>query len=194
MGDNSEVHFDKDTRLMLKAADGDQQAYDRLYKKYFHVLVDYVRSLDVRQWSPEDIAQEALICLWHNRNEFRAASTVKTYLFRIAKNILLDEQKRIAVINAGKCRLLEHQMSDSNILLGQNPEIYWAKCAELAKKIEQAIPKLTCKQQQTIRFFYAKEMTLQQSAKEVGCSIEAFESRLRRARKRLRQILGPLKL
>jgi RNA polymerase sigma-70 factor (ECF subfamily) len=81
MMDNPKIYVDGDTRLMLKAAYGDETAYVKLYKKYFPILVNYAARLNGYQTSPEDIAQEVFVRIWEHRAKYRPYSTVKTYLF-----------------------------------------------------------------------------------------------------------------
>lgn len=192
MGDNSRIQLDEDTRLMLKVTRNDLSAFNNLYNKYFPVLVNYLGSLGERHILADDLAQEALIRLWQNRKKFRADSTVKTYLFGIARNVWLDEHRSLAKRAITQNRFLQHWLANFDISSESETEAYWTKLAELTKEVKQAIPKLTTNQQQAIRLFYTDGMTLQEAAKVAGCSMEAFESRLRRARRRLCQILDHL--
>jgi len=62
---------------------------------------------------------------------------------------------------------------------------------ELTAAIEQAKGKLTEAQRQALDAANALDIDLNDVSKEIGCSHSAFKSRLKRARKRLRELLAP---
>jgi DNA-directed RNA polymerase specialized sigma24 family protein len=73
---------------MAKAAKGDLEAYSMLYIKYYPVVVSFVAAFNGHNSSPEDIAQDVFTCIFEKKI-FRADSTFKTYMYGIAKKILI---------------------------------------------------------------------------------------------------------
>jgi len=136
---------------------------------------------------PEDIAQEVFSRIWRNRAKYSPNSSIKTFLFGYAKNVLMEEQNRLAKAVTAKQNWRSRHPSTSSIISSNTKT---ATCqAGLEKTLEQAILQLPAKQRQAIRLTYGKGMSLQQAAKEVNCSCEAFWSRLRRGREKLEQLL-----
>ena len=180
------IHFNEDVSLMLKAAKGDRKAYSKIYCKYFSILADYAKKLNGNQESSEDIAQEVFFRVWKQKEDFRGDSNLKTYLFSHVRNILHEERYRQTKVTTNLNWLLESYSAYSNA----KSKIYPAEFEEALKK---AISELSPKQRQAISLFYTAGMSLTKAAKHCNCSTKAFESRLIRARKRLRQLLGTLK-
>lgn len=187
MGDSSKKYLDEDTQLMLEVGRGNSLAFTKIYNKYFSVVTDYIASHNRPSVTAEDIAQEVFSRIWHNRAKYRPNSSVKTFLFGYAKKVLMEEQDRLAkAVTTKQNWSLKHPLTSS--IISSNPKTT-AYQAELEKTLNQAILLLSAKQRQTIRLTYDKGMSLQQAAKEVNCSIEAFRSRLRRGREQLEQLL-----
>ena len=63
MGDSLKKHLDEDTQLMLQVGRGNSQAFDRLYKKYYPIVIDYLINLDGYKDSINDIAQKVFLCI-----------------------------------------------------------------------------------------------------------------------------------
>jgi len=190
MGDSLKKHLNKDTQLMLKVTRGNSRAFTKVYNKYFSVVTDYIASHNKPSVIPEDIAQEVFSRIWHNRAKYQPNSSVKTFLFGYAKNVLLEEQNRLAkAVTAKQNWSLKHSLTSSIIL--SNPKT--AACqAKLEKTLKQAIPQLPAKQREAISLTYGKGMSLERAAKKANCSREAFWSRLRRGREQLEQLLQHL--
>lgn len=187
MGDSLKKRLDEDTQLMLRIGRGNSQAFTKIYNKYFSAVTDYIASNNRYSVIPEDIAQEVFSRVWHNRAKYQPNSSVKTFLFGYAKKVLMEEQNHLAkAVTARQNWSLKHPVNSS--IVSSNPKIT-AYQAVSEKTLEQAISQLSAKQKQAIRLTYNEGMSIQQAAKEVNCSREAFWSRLRRGREQLEQLL-----
>ncbi|MCK5015589.1 MAG: RNA polymerase sigma factor [Candidatus Peribacteraceae bacterium] len=187
MRTESKFVFDEDTRLMLKASDGIFSAFITLYKRYFRIVMDYLASLNGHISSLEDYAQIVFLRIWQNRKKFRGDSTFKTYLFGVARNVLLEDSRRLAreiKAHQGRLRELALQVSDAPL----RPESE-AHLAELIGTVKHAKAQLTAEQKQALELYYAERMSLREAAEQANCSEDAIESRLRRACEQLRQSL-----
>lgn len=181
------IYLDEDTCSMLKAADGEQKAYERLYRKYFPIIASYLVSVNAHRTLIKDVTQEVFRRLWEHRTRYRPESSFKTYLFSYARNVLLEEQKRSAKETKIIRRLsFEYQHDSSNV--SYNPE-YKAYRAALIEKARRAISKLPAKQKQAIRLFHISGGSIAECAKLAKCSVKSFEGRLYRARERLHRLL-----
>lgn len=77
----------------------DAKALEELLESYWAPLVGYARGM----WDPrdagdtaEDIAQEAFVRLWSGRNRWEANSSAPGLLYRIVRNLCLNERRRAA--------------------------------------------------------------------------------------------------
>ncbi|MBW2149735.1 MAG: hypothetical protein JRI22_22300 [Deltaproteobacteria bacterium] len=62
---------------------------------------------------------------------------------------------------------------------------------ELRVAIKRAVSKLTPGQRQALNAANAVDIPLDEALEQLGCSRGAFNTRLRRARKRMRELLAP---
>ena len=187
MGESLKKYLDEDIQLMLQIGRGNSQAFTKIYNKYFSVITDYIASHNLFSVVPEDIAQEVFSRIWHKRAKYHPNSSVKTFLFGYARNVLLEELARSAkALTATQNWSLKYPVT--SLIISSNPKA--AACRkEFEKTLEQAISRLSVKQGDAVRLTYGKGMSLRQGAIEVKCTIEAFRSRLRRGHKKLAMVL-----
>lgn len=93
-----------DNELLLQLRNKADEAYSLLYKEYFPTIKQYVLYNSGSQADAEDVFQESVIILLHkiDKPEFGLTSSVKTYLFAIAKNVWLKHlrhSKRIFTLD-----------------------------------------------------------------------------------------------
>lgn len=85
----------RDRQLMERVHAGDGAALDALLNLYWSPLVAYGARV-LRSWdAAEDAAQETFVRLWQRRAEWGRDGSVRALLFRIMRNLTLDEKKRL---------------------------------------------------------------------------------------------------
>lgn len=72
---------------------GDEQAMVDLLEEAWAPLLRYVRRLAGDAEAAQDAAQEAFVRLWERRESWKAGTT-RGLLFRIARNLVRDDQRR----------------------------------------------------------------------------------------------------
>jgi RNA polymerase sigma-70 factor (family 1) len=85
---------DNETQLLTLAASGNRQAFAALYTAYVAELHQYIFLFTHSKQETEEIVQEVFVKLWENRSKLESISSFKHYLFRSAKNKLLDEVRK----------------------------------------------------------------------------------------------------
>ena len=189
MNQDSKLPLDENARLMRKAADGDIDAFKRLYQSFAPLLKQFFVIRGVDRNSAEDFVQKIFTCLWQQRKSFRGESSFETYLSSIAIHTL-NKEIRQSHKNA-ELSSKKHPESDEdtyNILSQPEAEFYFQ---ELTDAIEAAKPKLTDEQFQALQAAQEPDIDFQKALEELACSKGAYKSRLNRARKRLRALLAP---
>ena len=77
--------------LMKKVALDDQEAFKELIEHYEGMAFALLgRLLNSKEFA-EDVAQEAFLRVWNNRQRYRAESKFSTYLYRILYNLALNK-------------------------------------------------------------------------------------------------------
>ncbi len=155
----------------------------------------------------EDAVQETMIRAWRSRDQFDGRASVKTWLYRIATNVCLDELK-----DRGRRALPMEEGSPSSgappiEALTQRPSAYWiqpifdakvlpadadpAERAMLKQSIRlafiAALQNLTPKQRAVLLLMEVLECSAAEVAETLGTSVASVNSALQRARATLGQ-------
>lgn len=73
---------------------GDTTAFDAFLKLHWTPLIRYATLFLGSVDDAQDIVQEAFVRLWEQRAELRASGSIRAYLYQIARNLAINEQKR----------------------------------------------------------------------------------------------------
>jgi len=80
-----------DNHLMERVKDNDSEAFEQLFRKYEHKMLNFFYKLCYSQTLSEDLTQETFMRLWRSRQSFRPdAGKFSTYIFQIGKNCWLS--------------------------------------------------------------------------------------------------------
>ncbi len=88
--------LDKNIILAEKIRAGDQEAFEKLFHKYYARLCvfsnSFVKSLDISR----DVVQDVFIKIWDNRDNFYVKQSLKAYLYQAVRNQSLNflQQKK----------------------------------------------------------------------------------------------------
>lgn len=80
--------------LLLQLKEGSYHAFTKLYEEYFDLLYGFVFSLTRSHETTTEIVQETFIKVWINRYSIDLEKSFKSWLYRIAHNLILDEIKK----------------------------------------------------------------------------------------------------
>lgn len=174
-----------DEDLMLRFREGEAAAFDVLYQRYRTPLFNFVtRSVNERALG-EDLYQEIWERLIAARSNYRPGHAFKAYLFRIARNRLIDHFRARAVPaepyadDAGYAA--DANMAarpDQNLLRG-----------ETRKRLNRALLQLPWEQREVFLLRREYEHGVEEIADITGVEIETVRSRLRYAVRKLRAML-----
>ena len=144
---NSQLPLDNIAELLRKAADGDVEAFDCLYRGFAPPVRHFFARHGVARARCEDLAQNVFARLWEKREDFRADSSFETYLFSIAKNTLSKEIRRSHRIETGLKNHAQRCGRPHNGLSDPEAELY---IRELKAAVREATGKLTERQRQAL--------------------------------------------
>jgi RNA polymerase sigma-70 factor (ECF subfamily) len=85
---------ENETRLVIQAQKGDQDALRRLVELHWAGVVNVAYRMCGDAHLAEDAAQEAFIRAWRSLGSFRAGSPLRPWLYRIALNAALDALRK----------------------------------------------------------------------------------------------------
>jgi RNA polymerase sigma-70 factor, ECF subfamily len=81
-----------DQELVARWKDGDQRAATRLVERHADALARFVASLGARHVA-EDVVQDTFVRAFASIDGFRGESSLRTWLFTIARRLVLDQQR-----------------------------------------------------------------------------------------------------
>ncbi|MDP6962696.1 MAG: sigma-70 family RNA polymerase sigma factor, partial [Planctomycetota bacterium] len=77
--------------LMVHVARGDTDAFQQLVESYQSLVFALLRRILGPNAAIEDVAQEAFVRVWNNRDNYQARGKFSTYLYRITYNLALNK-------------------------------------------------------------------------------------------------------
>lgn len=182
-----------DHALVERCRAGDITAFEPLVEKYrqrvwrlaFNVLRDREEALDV--------TQEAFVRAYQALASFRGQSAFYTWLFRIVMNVAADRARQRAARGRafGTERVEEEEWARTMPAPGETPDERAAR-GEERERIMRALDALPPRHRDIIMLSDLEGLSYREIADVLGIPMGTVMSRLHNARKRLREILGPL--
>jgi RNA polymerase sigma-70 factor (ECF subfamily) len=186
---------DPDAELMLRVKGGEVRAFEELVGKYQQPIVNLmyrmVRDLD----EAEDLAQNVFIRVFQSAHRYEVSAKFSTWIFTIARRLCLNEIRRrgrhqAESMEANLTENEEHgprQFHDRTAISA--PEAFLE--GELEAKILEAVAELPGKQRLAIVLCREEELSYEEIARVLDCSLSATKSLIHRARETLKQKLKP---
>jgi len=169
---------DSDGQLMLAYAAGDACAFDRLYKQYRAPLYRFVLRQVRDPVASNDIYQQCWEKLIKGRHLYHSKFPFPAWLFRIARNAVVDHFRRSAPVPEN-----EGPELPSN-LPGPEEQVLQA---ETEQRLSCAIASLPAEQREVVLLRLEGGLDLAAIAVITGVTSETCKSRLRYALAKLKQ-------
>ncbi|MBC7341921.1 MAG: sigma-70 family RNA polymerase sigma factor [Clostridia bacterium] len=180
-----------DDALIAKARKGNVEAFEKLIQQYIPQVYNLAYRFMGNHEDAEDMAQEALIKAFRKFAQFRGECSFITWLYHIVSNTCRDELRRRT-----KVRLLPLEQpgkegyaleAETEVASAQNPSpeaIYEKK--ELGQEIEDLICHLNPDYRLVLVMREFENLSYEEIAARLGCSMGTVKSRLSRARQILK--------
>lgn len=188
---------DADAELMLRVKRGDRAAFEELVNKFKQPVMNLVYRTLPDATEAEDLAQQVFVQVFKSAHRYEAAAKFSTWLFTIARNLCLNEIRRRSRHPAESMDApgpsSDHeeppmrQIEDTRSFSPPDALLQ----SELAAKIEEALAVLPEKQRTAILLCRENELSYEDIAEVVGCSLSATKSLIHRGRETLKQKLKP---
>jgi RNA polymerase sigma-70 factor, ECF subfamily len=186
---------DSDAALMLRVKQGDSGAFAELVDRYKQPVLNLAWRMLRDATEAEDLAQNVFIQVHKSAHRYEASSKFSTWLFTIARNLCLNEIRRRSRHSAESIDALHpdgdgrpaQQFEDKTTFSPPDSLLH----GELVKKIEEAVAELPENQRTAILLCRQDELSYEEIAKILGCSLSATKSLIHRGRETLKQKLKP---
>jgi RNA polymerase sigma-70 factor (ECF subfamily) len=186
---------DPDAALMLRVKQGDRDAFEELVEKYKQPVMNVVYRTLPDATEAEDLAQHVFLQVYKSAHRYEVSAKFTTWLFTIARNLCLNEIRRrsrhpaesLDATMPGNDEQPLRQVEDVRNV--SPPESLLQ--SELEEKIEAALAQLPEKQRTAILLCRGDEMSYEEIAVVLECSVSATKSLIHRGRETLKQSLKP---
>ncbi len=186
---------DPDAALMLRVREGDMAAFELLVERYKQPVINLLYRTLPDATEAEDLAQNVFIQVFKSAHRYEVSARFSTWLFTIARNLCLNEIRRRSRHPAESMDVAHPENEDQPLRQIEDVKQFAPPDTmlqgELVDKIEEAIAGLPENQRTAMLLCRQDDMSYDDIAKVLGCSLSATKSLIHRARETLKQRLKP---
>lgn len=183
-----EPALEADAALMLRVGAGDHGALRTLIERWQGPLLNFFyRSVRSMQTS-EDLAQTVFIRIYRNAATYVPSARFSTYLFHVARNVLINEHRRRVRKPAEPFDPADFNMENA----ASGDDASARSCAEIEEAFSRAILELTESQRTAILLHKQQELSYEEIAAVMEASVPLVKSWIFRGRLRLKALLKDL--
>jgi len=190
--ERQEVDRDADEILVLRSQNGDRDAFEKLFIGYERRVYNLIARMLGSAEAAEDLKQETFYRAYKSLGSFRRGAKFSTWLFRIAANLCLDEIKKKRL---GTCSI-DDVFEERNWQHIERQETSdpreEVERREVQRAVRQALAETPPHYRILLVLRYIEDLPYEDIARIVGCSVNALNVRLHRARQVLKKKMRPL--
>lgn len=180
-----------DKGLISRFQNGDEAAFEAIITEHkgllFRFIYRYVRDAG----DAEDLLSRTFVNAWRHRASYRPKAQFKTWLFAIATNLCRDHARRVKRRPADFAKTWEE--NEIEPAATGDPPAEAAVRGEESAMLHAAIDELPHDLKSAVVLFCIEGHTQEEAAQLLGCTPKAIETRVYRAKKRLRGLLRKLR-
>jgi RNA polymerase sigma-70 factor, ECF subfamily len=174
-----------EAELARQVKAGSERALECLLQRHWVGLVQYACRFVESQDQGEDIAQEAFVMLWARRETWRQSETLRPVIYRIARNLALNQKRRRAVF-----RRLEWKLRRSEKDPRPTPHRAMERAA-LKELVQEALDSLSDRRREVFDLVRTHRMTYREVGEVLGIAPQTVANLMTRAMTDLREALEP---
>jgi RNA polymerase sigma-70 factor (ECF subfamily) len=184
---------DPDVGLMLRVQQGDEAAFQELFRKFSPRILQLARRFVGSAAQAEELTQDVFVQVFRFRHRYKPQSRLATWLFTIATNLCLNELRRPErQLRVDLWERRENEDGPESPSLpdteGPTPE-EGAATRELSRRIEAAVAELPPKQRAALLLSRVDGLAYRDVGEVLGCSEGAVKALLFRATQSLKRTL-----
>jgi RNA polymerase sigma-70 factor (ECF subfamily) len=178
--------------LMARIAEGDEDAFEILVHRHQTSVLNLVYRFIGDRTQAKDLAQEVFIRVWQAAGSYQPKAKFTTWVYRITANLCFNELK-----SARRKKWFSFNRSDEDgVHTFEETLAYSAPSAEdillekeRSRQISDALQSLPENQRMALILKRYDDLSHQEIAQVIGCSVSAVDSLLVRAKRTLQEKL-----
>ncbi len=170
----------EDLTLWRKIQNGDTVALKELHNRYYYQMIIQVRRMHLNHIGSDEVVSDCFIKLWTKRNEILIERSVRSYLFLMLRNTLIDHSR--------KKKQFIHVDSEST------PEAYEEMDTEELDdyaKLYNALERLPDQRRRILELAVFDSCSYAQIAEKLQISVNTVKTQMGRAYRFLKEELDP---
>lgn len=179
---------DPDVDLVPAAAAGDLDAFEALVRRYQARIIGLARSHCGNAADAEDLAQDVFVRVYRSLRQFRGDSLFRTWLYRVALNVVRTHHAR----RGRQQGVWGDSGADDRAFDAMAGESSVESTLVRREAIERALADLPADLREAVVLRDVHGLDYREIADVTGAPMGTVESRIFRARQRLRTALAPL--
>ena len=184
--------MDVDQELVAQAAAGSREAFDELVRRHQVSIVNLARALTNGSADAEDLAQEVFLRVWRSLQGFRGDSTFRTWLHRVAVNVIHTHHGRVSrlrrLFQAAPAEPAEDPIESAADPIDVESDVV------MRDAIDRALATLPDELRVAITLRDVQGLDYKEIAGVLDVPIGTVESRIFRGRQRLKPLLEAVRL
>jgi len=185
-----------DEELMLSCRDGDEGAFETLYRRYEKPVFSFIYRMVLSAADAEDLCQETFLKVIRAKKRYRKTAKFKTWLFQIALNLCRDRIRRMkfrshlslnSPVFSQDCE--DNQIQQSVCDPSSDPAKR-AQTDEIQTLVQQAFTKLPQQQRTVVILRQYHALKFSEIAEIMNCPLGTAKSLNHRGREKLMKSLA----
>jgi RNA polymerase sigma-70 factor (ECF subfamily) len=185
-----------DEDLMLSYRDGDEDAFDMLYRRYEKPLLNFIYRMVMNAADAESLCQDVFLRVVRVKRKYKATAQFKAWLFRIALNLCRDKLRRMKHRSHLSLNVFTLSQDDEDAELQDlipdpsSDPVNYVETDELQALVQVAIASLPEDQHLVVILKEYQELKFSEIADIMNCPIGTVKSLNHRAHEKLRKMLA----
>ena len=166
---------------MSRVAAGDKSAMRDLYETYSGNLTSFVKNWLYDPTLAADLVHETMMDVWRNAGRFEGRSSLKSWIFSIARNKSIDSNRRGARVTYTDTipEVVDDTSSQEDYLFA----------TENAKVLAESIKELSDTHRRVLHLAFFQDMKYDEIALIEDCPVGTVKTRIMHAKKKLLHIV-----
>ena len=169
-----------DSELAVLFEQQNRKAFEEIYSRYWHPLFLHAYHILDDEDEAQDIIQDLFIAFWNNSFTDRIHTSLKSYLYVMARNKVLNHIRKNK-INANFIQFLSTKLTEKDFNTVQDIEL-----KELTILIDREIDMLPPRMKQVFEMSRKEFLTHKEIAERLGTSEETVKKQITNSLKLLR--------
>lgn len=158
-------------------------ALDTLLSRYWEPIVAYAEKYVPNIDAAEDIAQETFVRLWESRESWRSTGSVRSFLYRVARNLALNEERSRRIRSRRSDQVAEAE--GSRVLVRTPAERF--EEGERRRMLDEAIAALPRRRAEILRLAKLRGLSYREVGQVLDISQQTVANQLSAALSSLRE-------